>query len=82
MLRLIFLFCVIKTLERKMANKIVYVQKLGRVPYKMAWDYQKVVAEKVRQNVKSKKEPGHTMLLLEHEPGKSLGAIHELISFT
>lgn len=55
-----------------MANKIVYVQKLGRVPYKMAWDYQKVVAEKVRQNAKSKKEPGHTMLLLEHDPGKSL----------
>lgn len=52
-----------------MASRIVYVQKLGRVPYKMAWDYQKVVAERVRQNVKAKKEPGHTMLLLEHDPG-------------
>lgn len=56
-----------------MANKIVYVQKLGRVPYKMAWDYQKVVAERVRQNAKSKKEPGHTMLLLEHDPVYTTG---------
>lgn len=56
----------------RMAGKIVYVQNLGRMRYMPAWDYQKMIAEKVQKNVKSGKEPCHTLLLVEHEPGEDL----------
>ncbi|KAG7157750.1 lipoyltransferase 2-like [Homarus americanus] len=52
----------------RMASRIVYVSKLGRMRYLPAWDYQKNVAEKVRNNMKTGKEPGHTLLLVEHHP--------------
>ncbi|XP_042242436.1 putative lipoyltransferase 2, mitochondrial [Homarus americanus] len=57
----------------RMASRIVYVSKLGRMRYLPAWDYQKNVAEKVRNNMKTGKEPGHTLLLVEHHPVYTIG---------
>ncbi|XP_071536315.1 octanoyl-[acyl-carrier-protein]:protein N-octanoyltransferase LIPT2, mitochondrial [Panulirus ornatus] len=56
-----------------MANKIVHVQKLGQMRYKPTWDYQRMIAEKVQKNVRSGKDPGHTLLLVEHEPVYTTG---------
>ncbi|XP_064086908.1 octanoyl-[acyl-carrier-protein]:protein N-octanoyltransferase LIPT2, mitochondrial-like [Macrobrachium nipponense] len=57
----------------KMAQKTVYVQRLMQMNYKSAWDYQKKIAAKVQENVKMKKEPCHTLLLVEHLPVYTTG---------
>lgn len=52
------------------ANTIreLHVRRLGRVPYKAAWDLQKQLVEQRRQG-----EIPDTLLLLEHEPVITLG---------
>lgn len=57
-----------------MAQRTVYVQKLRRLNYLPAWEYQKHVAKKVQDNVKKKEaDPGHTLLLVEHPPVYTTG---------
>ncbi|XP_066981386.1 octanoyl-[acyl-carrier-protein]:protein N-octanoyltransferase LIPT2, mitochondrial isoform X2 [Macrobrachium rosenbergii] len=63
----------IKVYSPKMAQKTVYVQRLMQMNYKSAWDYQKKIAAKVQENVKMKKEPCHTLLLVEHQPVYTTG---------
>lgn len=56
-----------------MGGKVVYVQKLGRMAYQPAWELQKRVAAQVMDNVRSNREPGHSLLLLEHDPVYTTG---------
>lgn len=56
-----------------MGSKVVYIHKLGRMPYLPAWELQKRMALQVLNNVRSGREPGHRLLLVEHDPVYTTG---------
>lgn len=51
----------------------VIVKKLGTMQYQAAWEVQKLLAEKVKANVDTGKEPEHQLLLVEHYPVYTVG---------
>lgn len=56
-----------------MGSKVIYLHKLGRMPYLAAWELQKRTAMQVMNNVRCAMEPGHRLLLVEHDPVYTTG---------
>ena len=54
-----------------MGSKVVYVHKLGRMPYLATWELQKRTAMQVLNNIRCGRDPGHRLLLVEHDPGET-----------
>ena len=56
-----------------MRNQVVNVLSLGRLNYRSALAVQNSLVNRVRSNVQSGQESGHTLLLVEHPPVYTTG---------
>ncbi|XP_076067338.1 lipoyl(octanoyl) transferase 2 isoform X2 [Oratosquilla oratoria] len=56
-----------------MIKNLVRVYNLGHQRYSPTWELQKMVASHVHAKVERGEEPGHTLLLVQHDPVYTIG---------